>query len=163
MAVPLIPVAAAAVARYLAKNGIKKTVETYGKKAVQQAAKANRKVDDALNKMQGVGTNTPGRASKKAGIIVGKKRVKADRITQGIKAGSAAGVAGFAAGRTSNKTEESKPKAKAKDPRVDPKAFPTYKKKSKPAISFREAQRKAKRNKQKTFTWEGRRYNTTEA
>ena len=55
-----------------------------------------------------------------------------------------------------------KAKAKAKDPRVNPSDYPTYRKESKSAVSFREAQRKAKSNGQKTFTWEGRRYNTKE-
>ena len=42
-------------------------------------------VDDALDKLQGVNKNTPGRKSKSDGITVGKKRTKADRRTQQTK------------------------------------------------------------------------------
>ena len=53
-------------------------------------------------------------------------------------------------------------KSKAKEPRANPKDFPKYSKTTKSAVSFREATRAAKRKGQKTFTWEGRRYNTDE-
>ena len=167
MVLPVIGAAASTIARFVAKKGIQEAFKKYGKKAVKEAGKTNKAIDNALNKIQGVTPKTPGRASKKAGIIVGKKRVKADRVTQRIKGGGL-GVAGTLAVTELTKDKpKPKPKAKAKakngkDPRVNPKDFPTYKKTSKSAVSFREAQRKAKRNKQKTFTWEGRRYNTTE-
>ena len=160
-----IPAAISTVARYLARHGVTKAINKYGKKAVDQARKFDKAVDDTLGKAQGITSKTPGRKSKTAGIIVGKKRVKADKRTQAIK-GAALGAAGVEAirGVTGSKPKpKPKPKRNGKDSRVDPKAYPTYKKQSKPAVSFREAQRKAKRNKQKTFTWEGRRYNTAEA
>jgi len=161
MVLPVIGAAASTIARFVAKKGIQEAFKKYGKKAVKEAGKTNKAIDNALNRIQGVTPKTPGRASKKAGIIVGKKRVKADRVTQAIKGGGL-GVGGTLAVTELTK-DKPKPKAKnGKDLRVNPKDFPTYKKTSKSAVSFREAQRKAKRNKQKTFTWEGRRYNTTE-
>jgi hypothetical protein len=60
-----------------------------GRKAVERVAsqikKAEQQLDDALDKLQGVNKNTPGRKSKKDGITVGKKRTKADKQTQQIK------------------------------------------------------------------------------
>ena len=73
-----------------------------GRKAVQRVAsqvkKAERQLDDALDKLQGVNKNTPGRKSKKDGITVGKKRTKADRRTQqtkGVAVGSGVTAAGM--------------------------------------------------------------------
>jgi len=72
-----------------------------GRKAVQKVAsqvkKAERQLDDALDKLQGVNKNTPGRKSKNDGITVGKKRTKADRRTQQTK-GAAVGSGVTAAG-----------------------------------------------------------------
>ena len=67
-----------------------------GRKAVQKVAsqikKAERQLDDALDKLQGVNKNTPGRKSKSDGITVGKKRTQADRRTQKVK-GAVGGAA----------------------------------------------------------------------
>jgi hypothetical protein len=72
-----------------------------GRKAVQRVAsqvkKAERQLDDALDKLQGVNKKTPGRKSKSDGITVGKKRTKADRRTQQTK-GAAVGSGATAAG-----------------------------------------------------------------
>ena len=69
-----------------------------GRKAVQRVAsqvkKAERQLDDALDKLQGVNKNTSGRKSKSDGITVGKKRTKADRRTQQTKGAAVGYVAG---------------------------------------------------------------------
>ena len=52
--------------------------------------------------------------------------------------------------------------SKPRGGRVNPSDYPTYKRSSESAKSFRAAQRAAKAKGNKTFTWEGRRYNTTE-
>jgi hypothetical protein len=76
-----------------------------GRKAVQRVAsqvkKAERQLDDALDKLQGVNKKTPGRKSKSDGITVGKKRTKADRRTQQTK-GAAVGSGATAAGMSGN-------------------------------------------------------------
>ena len=151
MPVPVAAAAVSTVARYLAKNGVTKAIKKYGKKAVNEATKHAK---DVTTK------RSPGQKKVKKAVSGQRANRETMRRTAGV-----VGAAGYGAGKMSSNSEttKSKPKAKVKDPRVDPKAYPTYKKQSKPAISFREAQRKAKRNKQKTFTWEGRRYNTTEA
>ena len=53
------------------------------------------------------------------------------------------------------------PKASASK-QVNPKDFPTYKKDTKSAGSFRAATTAAKKAGKKTFTWEGRKYSTKE-
>ena len=84
------------ISAFIARQGVTKAVKTYGRAAVDKAikagAKVERKVDDALDKAQGVNKNTPGRKSKNSGITVGKKRTKADRRTQQTK-GAAVGYA----------------------------------------------------------------------
>lgn len=89
-----------AVSAFIARHGITKAVKKYGKTAVDKAVKAgskiNRKVDDTLDKAQGVTKKTPGRKSAKSGITVGKKRTQADRRTQRAK-GAAGGAAVTAA------------------------------------------------------------------
>ena len=89
-----------AVSAFIARHGITKAVKKYGRAAVDKAVKAgskiNRKVDDTLDKAQGVTKKTPGRKSAKSGITVGKKRTQADRRTQRAK-GAAGGAAVTAA------------------------------------------------------------------
>jgi len=84
------------ISAFIARQGVTKAVKRYGRAAVDKAikagAKVNRKVDDTLDKVQGVNKNTPGRKSKSDGITVGKKRTKADRRTQQTK-GAAVGYA----------------------------------------------------------------------
>lgn len=95
-----------------------------GRKAVQRVAskvkKAERQLDDALDKLQGVNKKTPGRKSAKDGITVGKKRTQADRRTQKIK-GAAGGAAatGAASMGTSKKTTTPKRLPLAKEGKVD--------------------------------------------
>ena len=164
--------AVAAILAFVGRQGVTQAVKKFGKKAVDQAMKANRKVDERLSKAQGVTSKTPGRTSKKDGISVGKKRTQADRNNQRIKAGTAGLAAGYGVGQVGGNSNSSgskaksppnaKAKIKAKNSRANPSDYPTYRKNTKSAVSFREAQRAAKRKDQKTFTWEGRRYNTKE-
>ena len=94
-----------AVSAFIARHGITKAVKKYGRAAVDKAIKAgskiNRKVDDTLDKAQGVTKKTPGRKSAKDGITVGKKRTQADRRTQRVK-GAAVGSGVTAAGMSGN-------------------------------------------------------------
>jgi len=93
-----------AVSAFIARHGVTKAVKKYGQKAVDKAVKAgakvNRKIDDTLDKAQGVTSKTPGRKSAKAGITVGKKRTQADRRTQRAK-GAAVGSGATAVGMSS--------------------------------------------------------------
>ena len=98
------------IVSFIARHGVTKAVKKYGRAAVDKARKAgstaNRKVDDALDRAQGVTKKTPGRKSTKDGITVGKKRTQADRRTQRIK-GAAGGAA--VAGGASVGTKKKKP------------------------------------------------------
>ena len=92
------------ISAFIARQGVTKAVKKYGKAAVDKAikagAKVNRKVDDTLDKAQGVTKKTPGRKSAKDGITVGKKRTQADRQTQRVK--GAVGGAAVGAGMSGN-------------------------------------------------------------
>jgi hypothetical protein len=105
ISMPAMLAAIPAVSAFIARHGITKAVKKYGQAAVDKAikagAKVNRKVDDALDKAQGVTKNTPGRKSAKDGITVGKKRTQADRRTQRVK-GAAVGSGVTAAGMSGN-------------------------------------------------------------
>jgi hypothetical protein len=101
------------ISAFIARQGVTKAVKRYGRAAVDKAikagAKVNRKVDDTLDKVQGVNKNTPGRKSKSDGITVGKKRTQADRRTQRIKgAAGGAAVTGAASMGSGKKTTSSK-------------------------------------------------------
>jgi hypothetical protein len=145
MAIPAI----AAVARLIASSGVPAAVKKYGKKAVDEAKKHMKDM-----------TTKASDGQKKIAPVTKSQRATRDTGRKFLAAGAAGG---YAAGRGGS-SNETKPKAKpkAKDPRANPKDFPKYKKNTKSAVSFREATRAAKRKGQKTFTWEGRRYNTTE-
>ena len=102
------------ISAFIARQGVTKAVKKYGKAAVDKAikagAKVNRKVDDTLDKAQGVTKKTPGRKSAKDGITVGKKRTQADRRTQRVKgaAGGAAvtGAASMGSGKKATSTNK---------------------------------------------------------
>ena len=156
-----VPAAAAAILSFIGRQGVTQAVKKFGKKAVDEARKHGK---DMVTKP------TSGQAKI-------EKATKGQRVYRGGQrkagtVGAAAGAAGATGvGKMSNGSNKTKPKAKAepkakakakKDPRVNPSDYPTYRKDSKSAGSFREAQRRAKRNGQKTFTWEGRRYSTKE-
>ncbi len=150
-----VPAAAAAILSFIGRQGVTQAVKKFGKKAVDEARKHGK---DMVTKP------TSGQAKI-------EKATKGQRVYRGGQrkagtVGAAAGATGAAGvGKMSNGSNTTKPKAKTrvkKDSRVNPSDYPTYRKDSKSAGSFREAQRRAKRNGQKTFTWEGRRYNTKE-
>ena len=97
---------------YLNRYGIQKTIKRFGKAAVDKARKAQAKVEAQLDKAQGIKPSTPGRTSKKRGVVVGTKRTKAFGRTKaavGLAAGGAAGgAAGYAAGRTRGEKKRQK-------------------------------------------------------
>ena len=160
MPAPLVAAGAAAIARFIAQKGMKEAVKKFGKKAVDEAKKHGK---DMVTKP------TSGQSKVKKAVSGQRANRETMRRTAGV-AGGTLGAAGYGAGKMSGGSEATKPKAKAKaktkpkakDPRTNPKDFPVYGKSTDSAKAFREAQRKAKRNGQKTFTFEGRRYNTTE-
>jgi len=96
--------APAIIMAFISRKGFQKAVEKYGKAAVRKAQQASKKVDDALDKAQGVKPSSPGRRTDS--IIVGKKRVKA--AMRGAKAqGGAVGAAGTYAAGAGNKSDYS--------------------------------------------------------
>tara|TARA_X000001388_G_scaffold74064_1_gene66503 strand:- start:380 stop:778 length:399 start_codon:yes stop_codon:yes gene_type:complete len=129
-----------ALAPLILRSAAVSAAKKYGPKLVKEAKKHYKDL------------TTP----KTAGQSKIEKATKSQRATRDTARKAVAGgaVAGAVAGSST--------KNKSKDNRVDPKAYPTYKKQSKPAKSFREAFSEAKKKKQKTFTWEGRKYNTKE-
>lgn len=148
MAVPAI----AAVARLIASSGVPAAIKKYGAKAVNEAKKH-------LKDM----TTKPTSGQKKIAPVTKSQRATRDTGRKALAAGAAGGFAAGKAGSNGNGTQ-AKPKAKAqpRDGRTNPSDYPTYKKSTTSAKSFRAAQRAAKSKGNKTFTWEGRRYNTTE-
>ena len=140
------PVAAAVatVARFLASKGSREAIKRFGKKAVDEAKKHLR---DVTTK------KSPGQ--KQSATATKSQRTYREGQR---KTGAVLGAAGLAIGRASsngNKPKEKpkpkpKPKAKAKakpaNGRVNPSDYPTYRKNTPSAKSFREAQRAAKRN-----------------
>jgi hypothetical protein len=148
-----VPVAVAAVLSFIARQGVKEAIKKFGSKAVNEARKHGRDMVTKANP----GQQKIAQATKGQRVYRGGQR-KAGAV--GAAAGAAGTYNGGNAGSGSNANE---PKAvEKKDPRANPSDYPTYRKSSKSAVSFREAQRNAKSNNQKTFTWEGRRYNTKE-
>ena len=152
MALPAI----ATVARFIASSGVPAAIKKYGLKAVNEAKKH-------LKDM----TTNPTSGQKKIAPVTKNQRAARDTLRKGLAVGAAGGFAAGKAGNNSNGTKaKPKPKAKAKaqpsSGRVNPSDYPTYKRNTESAKSFRAAQRAAKAKGNKTFTWEGRRYNTTE-
>ena len=152
------PVAAAVatVARFLASKGSREAIKRFGKKAV----------DEAKRHLKDVTTKKNPRQQQSAAATKGQRTFREGQ-RKALALGAGGGVAVGKALSNGNKPKEKpkpKPKAKAKpaNGRVNPSDYPTYRKNTASAKSFREAQREAKRKGQKTFTWEGRRYNTTE-
>ncbi len=149
------------VARFIASKGVTKAITKYGKKAVDEARKH---VKDVTTKP------TPGQ--KKIAPVTKSQRATRDTARKsfsvGNVTGATAGVGGTLAVTSAMSDKKDKPKAKPKakakakakssDQRTNPKDYPVYKKGSKSAKAFQEAYGKAKKNGQKTFTFEGRRY-----
>jgi len=95
-----------------------------GRKAVQRVAskvkKADQQLEDALRKLNGINKKTPGRTSKKAGIDVGKERVKKGgraKVQKGAVYGTAGtgAVAGGVASKKKTTTPKNLPLAKKSD------------------------------------------------
>tara|TARA_R110000823_G_C15616373_1_gene467071 strand:- start:51 stop:485 length:435 start_codon:yes stop_codon:yes gene_type:complete len=143
MAIPAI----VAVARLIASSGVPAAIKKYGVKAVNEAKKHMKDM-----------TTKASDGQKKIAPVTKSQRATRDTGRKALAVGAAGG---YAAGRGGS-SNEPKAKPKAKEPRANPKDFPKYSKTTKSAVSFREATRAAKRKGQKTFTWEGRRYNTDE-
>ncbi len=148
MALPAI----VTVARFIASSGVPAAIKKYGAKAVNEAKKH-------LKDM----TTKPSPGQKKIAPVTKSQRATRDTGRKALAAGAAGG---FAAGKVGNNGNETKAKPKAKAQprggRTNPSDYPTYQKSTASAKSFRAAQRAAKAKGNKTFTWEGRRYNTTE-
>lgn len=167
---PLIYAAGAAVARYIGKRGITAAAKKFTKKALSEGKKH---ADDVLKK-------NGGKSPEKAANIK-KIRPVQNANANSRKTTRRAGLGGFVIGAAATKSKTyktksaeaksaaSKSKSVAKparkptsDGRTNPKDYPTYKKSTKSAGSFRSATAAAKKAGNKTFTWEGRRYNTKE-
>lgn len=150
MPAPIVAAGILTVARFIASKGVTQAIKKYGKKAVDEARKH---VKDVTTKP------TPGQ--KKIAPVTKSQRATRDTGRKGFIGGAAAGGAAVGAAMSDKKdAPKAKPKAKAKssDQRTNPKDYPVYKKGSKSAKAFQEAYGKAKKNGQKTFTFEGRRY-----
>ena len=152
MALPAI----ATVARFIASSGVPAAIKKYGVKAVNEAKKHLKDV-----------TTKPTSGQKKIAPVTKSQRATRDTGRKAFAAGAAgsyaAGKLGSNGGETKAKPKpKSKAKAQPRGGRVNPSDYPTYRKSTASAKSFRAAQRAAKAKGNKTFTWEGRRYNTTE-
>lgn len=147
MAIPAI----VAVARLIASSGVPAAIKKYGVKAVNEAKKHMKDM-----------TTKPSKEQKDIASLTKSQRATRDTGRKALAVGAAGGYAAGRGGSSNETKPKAKPKAKAKEPRANPKDFPKYSKTTKSAVSFREATRAAKRKGQKTFTWEGRRYNTNE-
>ena len=149
-----VPALVAAAARFIAQKGLKEAGKKYSKKVVEEAKKHVKDV-----------TTKPSPGQKKIAPVTKSQRATRDTGRKALAAGAAGGFAAGKVGNNGNGTKaKPKPKAKAqpRGGRVNPSDYPTYRKSTESAKSFRAAQRAAKAKGNKTFTWEGRRYNTTE-
>ena len=149
-----IPAIVAAAARFIAQKGLKEASKKYSKKVIDEAKKHAK---DMVTKP------TPGQ--KKIAPVTKSQRATRDTGRKSLAAGAAGGFAAGKLGSNGSETKaKPKPKAKAQPigGRTNPSDYPTYRRSSESAKSFRAAQRAAKAKGNKTFTWEGRRYNTAE-
>ena len=67
--------APAIIMGFISRKGVQKAIEKYGRAAVRKAQQASKKVDDALDKAQGVKPSSPGRRTDSA--IIGISFVEA--------------------------------------------------------------------------------------
>ena len=157
MAVPAI---VAAAARFIAQKGLKEAGKKYTKKVIGEAKKH----------VKDVGTPKKVQQKRTAPATRGQRTYREGQRKSGT-VGAGLGVAGTLGTQKllekENKGKVStrgvnKAASKPRGGRVNPSDYPTYKRSSESAKSFRAAQRAAKAKGNKTFTWEGRRYNTTE-
>ena len=152
MPAPIVAAGIMTVARFIASKGVTQAIKKYGKKAVDEASKH---VKDLTTKP------TPGQ--KKIAPVTKSQRATRDTGRKGFIGGTVAGGAAVGAAMSDKKgapkaKAKAKAKAKSNDQRTNPKDYPVYKKESKSAKAFQEVYGKAKKNGQKTFTFEGRRY-----
>ena len=94
----------------------------------------------------------------RASRIKGAKFFGTGNVTGALGIGAPLGVAGTTAYNSLTDTESGD-----NEERINPEDYPVYKKGTESAKSFREAQRKAKKEKADFFEWEGREYNVKEA
>ena len=149
-----IPAIVAAAARFIAQKGLKEAGKKYSKKVIEEA---KQHAKDMVTKP------TPGQ--KKIAPVTKSQRATRDTGRKSLAAGAAGGFAAGKLGSNGSETKaKPKPKAKAQPigGRTNPSDYPTDRRSSESAKSFRAAQRAAKAKGNKTFTWEGRRYNTAE-
>ena len=167
MPLPLVYAAGATVARYIAKRGVGAAVKKFTKGAISEGKKHLKdlkggKTPKELENIRKVkkahsGTANTRQTIRRAGLggfVIGAAATKSKTYkTKSAEAKSAA----------SKSKSVAKPARKpTSDGRTNPKDYPTYKKSTKSAGSFRSATAAAKKAGNKTFTWEGRRYNTKE-
>jgi len=150
------PAIIATILRFIAQKGVQKATKEFGKKAVDEAKKHAKDL-----------TSKPTSGQKKIAPVTKSQRATRDTGRKALGAGAVGGYALGKAGNNGNGTKDkpkpkAKPQTRSKNGRVNAADYPTYRKTTESAKSFREAQRAAKRKGNKTFTWEGRRYNTTE-
>ena len=101
---------------YLARYGLTKAIQRFGKAAVNKARKLEAKVEAKLDKAQGIRRTTPGRTAPGRGAVVGKRRTKVYGRTKKIVGagagaavgGAAAGVGAYKVGRSKGKSEREK-------------------------------------------------------
>ena len=181
MAIPLLVYAAAPiVARYIAKKGIGAAIKKFTKKAINEGKKH---ADDVFKKnggrtaekaenikkmrpVQNASANNRKTIRQTVAVAVPSTGAATYMLTKGKSSTKPKPSSTTTKGksenpRNKNKVNKGMPKAPASK-QVNPKDFPTYKKDTKSAGSFRAATTAAKKAGKKTFTWEGRKYSTKE-
>tara|TARA_E500000318_G_scaffold18660_1_gene19476 strand:- start:54 stop:527 length:474 start_codon:yes stop_codon:yes gene_type:complete len=152
--------AAAAVARFIASSGIPAAIKKYGVKAVNEAKKhikdlkTPKKEQQKRTEKATKNQRTYREGQRKSGVVGSGLTLAGTLGTQKLLEKENEGK-GTARGTR-------KAASKPSGGRTNPSDYPTYKRNTESAKSFRAAQRAAKAKGNKTFTWEGRRYNTTE-
>ena len=155
-----IPAAIAAAARFIAQKGLKEASKKYSKKVIEEAKKhvkdvgTPKKVQQKRTEKATKGQRTYREGQRKSGTVGAGLGVAGTLGTQKLLEKENKGKV------TTRGTR--KATSKPAGGRVNPSDYPTYKRNTESARSFRAAQRAAKAKGNKTFTWEGRRYNTTE-
>ena len=155
-----VPAAIAAAARFIAQKGLKEASKKYSKKVIEEAKKhvkdvgTPKKVQQKRTEKATKGQRTYREGQRKSGTVGAGLGIAGTLGTQKLLEKENKGKVATRGTR--------KAASKPRDGRVNPSDYPTYKRSSESAKSFRAAQRAAKAKGNKTFTWEGRRYNTTE-
>jgi hypothetical protein len=159
MPLPALP-AVATVARFIASSGVPAAIKKYGVKAVNEAKKhvkdlgTSKKTQQKRTEKATKGQRTYREGQRKSGAV-----------SSGLTLAGTLGTQKLLEKENKGKVTTRGTRKAASKPaggRVNPSDYPTYRKSTESAKSFRAAQRAAKAKGNKTFTWEGRRYNTTE-